>query len=35
MESKGKVGSQNKFPRVMKKAKFDEWEEFVGKTVMK
>lgn len=30
MEKKGKVGSQNKFPRVMKKQQFEEWEEFVG-----
>jgi hypothetical protein len=29
MKIKGKEGGQNKFPRVMKKNLFDEWEEFV------
>ncbi|MFL5730243.1 MAG: GH3 auxin-responsive promoter family protein [Cytophagaceae bacterium] len=29
MKMKGKEGGQNKFPRVMKKIQFDEWEEFV------
>ncbi len=29
MESKGKVGGQNKFPRVMKKAQLEEWMEFL------
>jgi hypothetical protein len=29
MEQKGKVGGQNKFPRVLKKTQFSEWEEFV------
>lgn len=29
MEYKGKLGSQNKFPRVMKKAQHDEWKEFL------
>lgn len=29
MESKGKVGGQNKFPRVMKKAQLEEWIEFL------
>lgn len=29
MESKGKVGGQNKFPRVMKKAQLEEWENFL------
>lgn len=29
MESKGKVGGQNKFPRVLKKAQLDEWVEFL------
>jgi hypothetical protein len=29
MESKGKVGGQNKFPRVMKNAQLQEWAEFV------
>ncbi len=28
-EKQGKMGGQNKFPRVMKKAKFEEWENFV------
>ncbi len=30
MESKGKVGGQNKFPRVMKNAQLDEWRRFVN-----
>ncbi|MTI20732.1 GH3 auxin-responsive promoter, partial [Fulvivirga sp. RKSG066] len=30
MESKGKVGGQNKFPRVMKKNQLDDWEQFVN-----
>jgi hypothetical protein len=29
MESKGKVGGQNKFPRVMKNAQLEEWIQFV------
>jgi hypothetical protein len=29
MKVKGKEGGQNKFPRVMKKALFTEWEEFI------
>ncbi len=29
MELKGKMGAQNKFPRVLNKAQFSEWEEFV------
>jgi hypothetical protein len=29
MEAKGKVGGQNKFPRVMKKAQLEEWREFL------
>ncbi len=29
MEWKGKVGGQNKFPRVLKKAQLDEWVEFL------
>lgn len=29
MKLKGKEGGQNKFPRVMKKALFTEWEEFI------
>ncbi len=30
MESKGKVGGQNKFPRVMKSAMLDEWSTFLA-----
>lgn len=29
MEYKGKVGGQNKFPRVMKRAQLDEWQTFL------
>lgn len=29
LESKGKVGAQNKFPRVMKKDAFEEWEGYI------
>jgi hypothetical protein len=29
MESKGKVGGQNKFPRVMKNAQLEEWKNFI------
>jgi hypothetical protein len=29
MESKGKVGGQNKFPRVMKKAQLEDWKKFL------
>lgn len=29
MESKGKVGGQNKFPRVMKKTQLEDWETFI------
>ncbi|MBK7872470.1 MAG: GH3 auxin-responsive promoter family protein [Saprospiraceae bacterium] len=29
LESRGKLGGQNKFPRVMKKDLFEEWERFV------
>jgi hypothetical protein len=29
MESKGKVGGQNKFPRVMKNAQLDDWKKFL------
>ncbi|MEO5570821.1 MAG: GH3 auxin-responsive promoter family protein [Bacteroidia bacterium] len=31
MQKHGKVGAQNKFPRVMKKKQFDEWEKFAEK----
>ncbi len=30
MESKGKVGGQNKFPRVMKNAQLEEWKDFLA-----
>ena len=30
MSSKGKLGGQNKFPRVMKPAQLEEWERFLG-----
>ena len=30
MESKGKIGNQNKFPRVMKNHQLEEWEKFVS-----
>jgi hypothetical protein len=29
MESKGKVGGQNKFPRVMKKSQLEDWQQFI------
>ncbi len=29
MSSKGKMGGQNKFPRVMKSAQFEEWKKFL------
>ncbi len=29
MRKKGKEGGQNKFPRVMKKGQFEEWEEYL------
>ncbi|MBL3656199.1 GH3 family domain-containing protein [Fulvivirga sediminis] len=29
MESKGKVGGQNKFPRVIKSHQYDDWKEFI------
>ena len=29
MESKGKVGGQNKFPRVMKNAQLEDWKSFL------
>jgi len=31
LESKGKAGAQNKFPRVMKAEAFAEWESFVAR----
>lgn len=32
-ESKGKMGGQNKFPRVMKGRQFEEWEAFVRQRI--
>lgn len=29
MENQGKIGAQNKFPRVMKNKLYKEWQEFV------
>ncbi|MBL6445983.1 GH3 auxin-responsive promoter family protein [Fulvivirga sp. 29W222] len=29
MESKGKVGGQNKFPRVIKSAQYEDWKNFI------
>lgn len=29
MESKGKVGGQNKFPRVIKNAQYEDWKNFI------
>ncbi len=31
MESKGKVGGQNKFPRVLKSAQLEEWQSFLAR----
>ena len=31
MQSKGKVGGQNKFPRVLKKTQLEEWSTFIAK----
>jgi hypothetical protein len=31
MNKKGKMGGQNKFPRVLKKSLIEEWEEFINK----
>ncbi|MFO7723090.1 MAG: GH3 auxin-responsive promoter family protein [Bacteroidales bacterium] len=31
MEVQGKIGSQNKFPRVMKNQQYEQWEEHVNK----
>jgi GH3 auxin-responsive promoter len=31
METKGKIGGQNKFPRVMKNSQLDEWKAFLAK----
>lgn len=33
MKMKGKEGGQNKFPRVLKKTLFEEWENFINKEV--
>ncbi len=32
MEHKGKVGGQNKFPRVMKNAQLEEWQKFIARS---
>jgi hypothetical protein len=32
LESKGKVGGQNKFPRVMKNAQLEDWKAFIQKS---
>jgi hypothetical protein len=31
MQAKGKVGGQNKFPRVMKNSQLEEWTRFLSK----
>ncbi len=31
MESKGKVGGQNKFPRVLKSPQLEDWQKFLGR----
>jgi len=35
MEQHGKIGSQNKFPRVMKKKQFTDWENYVDNATAK
>ena len=30
LESKGKMGGQNKFPRVMKKSQLEDWKAFIS-----
>jgi hypothetical protein len=30
MESKGKLGGQHKFPRVMKGKMLEEWQQFIA-----
>jgi hypothetical protein len=30
MQSKGKVGGQNKFPRVLKSAQYEDWKSFIA-----
>jgi hypothetical protein len=35
MESKGKIGNQNKFPRVMKNHQYEEWEKFLQQVTSK
>jgi hypothetical protein len=35
MEKQGKVGSQNKFPRVMKYKQFEEWQQFIKSELVK
>ena len=31
MQSKGKVGGQNKFPRVLKSAQYEDWKSFIAR----
>jgi hypothetical protein len=31
MNSRGKMGGQNKFPRVMKESQYSEWKSFLNK----
>ena len=33
LESKGKIGGQHKFPRVIKSAQYDDWKKFIAETV--
>ncbi len=33
LETKGKIGGQNKFPRVMKNAQLDDWKAFIQKSL--
>jgi hypothetical protein len=35
MASKGKVGGQHKFPRVLKGKMLEEWKQFLGREVKK
>ena len=35
MKKNGKEGGQNKFPRVLKKNKLDDWEEYIRKSELK
>jgi len=33
LKSKGKLGGQNKFPRVLKGKVFEEWKSFISKSM--